>query len=216
MEKTNWEKETAKVLLQINAVGFSINKPITFKSGIKSPVYVDNRKLPFHPKEWKVVLSGFKDLIEKNHIEFDVIAGVEAGGIPHSAALGFLVEKPSVFVRKQAKEHGTKSRIEGGDVKNKKVLLIEDLISTGGSSLASIEALRNEGAIADDCIVIVRYNLPEAAENFEKAKVRVHALTPFPVILEEAIAMGKLSGEEAESVRNWLSDPHGWSAKISA
>ena len=207
------EKEIAQVLLKIEAVGFDIDNPITFKSGIKSPVYVDNRKLPFFPSEWKVILNGFKEIIEKNKIDFDIIAGVEAGGIPHSAALGFLLNKPSIFVRKKAKEHGTKSMIEGGSVSGKKVLLIEDLVSTGGSSLAGIESIRNEGGIVNDCLVIVSYDFNEAKEAFEKAKVKLHPTTFFPIILYEAITLGKISETQAQEVKEWFNDPHSWANK---
>jgi orotate phosphoribosyltransferase len=207
------EKEIAQVLLKIEAVGFDIEKPITFKSGIKSPVYVDNRKLPFFPSGWKIVLNGFKELIEKNKIDFDIVAGVESGGIPHSAALGFILNKPSIFVRKKAKEHGTKSMIEGGSVSGKKVLLIEDLVSTGGSSLAGIESIRNEGGIVDDCLVIVSYDFKEAKDAFLKAKVKLHPTTSFPVILDEAISSGKISGLQAEKVKEWFSDPYNWASK---
>jgi orotate phosphoribosyltransferase len=207
------EKEIAQVLLKIEAVGFNLDKPITFKSGIKSPVYVDNRKLPFFPSKWKIVLNGFKELIEKNKIDFDIVAGVESGGIPHSAALGFLLDKPSIFIRKKAKEHGTKSMIEGGNVNGKKVLLIEDLVSTGGSSLAGIESIRNEGGIVNDCLVIVSYDFKEAKDSFEKAKVKLHPTTSFSIILDEAISSGKISGPEAEKVKEWFSDPHNWASK---
>src|SRR5689334_20369405 len=120
----NYERQIAKTLLDIKAVGFALEKPITFKSGIISPVYVDNRRFPFFPKQWKEVIKGFAALSEAKKLQFDVIAGIETAGIPHSAALGFFLQKPSVFVRKAAKDHGTKKMIEGGDVKGKKVLLI--------------------------------------------------------------------------------------------
>lgn len=204
------EKEIAKVLLKIEAVVFKLDNPITFKSGIVSPVYVDNRKLPFFPNEWKVVLDGFKELIEKEKIDFDIIAGVESGGIPHSAALGFFLNKPSIFVRKKAKEHGTKSMIEGGSVNGKKVLLIEDLVSTGGSSLAGIESIRNEGGIVNDCLVIVSYDFKEAKVAFENAKVKLHPTTSFPIILNEAISSGKISDIATEKIKKWFNNPHDW------
>jgi orotate phosphoribosyltransferase len=103
------EQKVARALIKIGAVGFAPENPVTFKSGIISPVYVDNRKFPFHPKEWKIVIEGFKDLIKEKNISFDVIAGVEAGGIPHSAALGFSIwiclqflsgNKPRIMVKK--------------------------------------------------------------------------------------------------------------------
>jgi len=207
------EKEIAQALIKIEAVGFNVENPITFKSGIKSPVYVDNRKLPFHPNEWKIVLNGFKEIIEKNKIDFDIIAGVESGGIPHSAALGFLLQKPSIFVRKKAKEHGTKSMVEGGSVKGRKVLLVEDLVSTGVSSLAGIESIRAEGGIVNDCLVIASYDFNEAKEAFDKAKVKLHPSTSFPVIFGEAISSGKISEMDGVKVKKWYGNPHGWAKK---
>lgn len=209
----DYQKAVAKSLLTIGAVGFAPQNPITFKSGIKSPVYVDNRKFPFHPSEWKTVIQGFKDLIKEKGLELDVIAGVEAAGIPHSAALGFFMDKPSVFVRKKAKDHGTKSMVEGGKVEGLRVILIEDLVTTGGSSLASIESLRKEGAVISDCLIIVSYGFRQAKEAFAKANVNLHTLTTFPIILEEALAMGKFSKEEKEIIEDWLTEPHGWAKR---
>ena len=207
------QQQVAKALLKIGAVGFNVEKPITFKSGIISPVYVDNRKLPFYPKEWNLILEGFKDLIKKDGIDFDIVAGVEAAGIPHSAALGFLLNLPSVFIRKQAKDHGTKKLVEGGEVTGRRVLLLEDLVSTGISSLSAVKALRNEDAIVDDCLVIVSYDFFEAKEAFKNENVRLHFLTSFPVILEEAFKSGTLNEEQVEKIKEWFVDPHGWAVK---
>ncbi len=204
----NTERDVARALLDIGGVGFSVQEPVTFKSGVLSPVYCDNRKFPFHPSSWKAVLDGFADVVEKLNIE--VVAGVEAAGIPHSAALGFHTGTPSVFVRKQAKDHGTKKLIEGGDVTGKKVLLVEDLISTGGSSLNAVQALRDAGAIVDHVAVIVNYGFAESAVAFGEAKVTLHTLTSFPVILEEALVQKKISEADAEEVTKWLADPHAW------
>jgi orotate phosphoribosyltransferase len=207
------ERSIARVLLTINAIGFVKNDPIRFKSGILSPVYTDNRKLPFFPKHWRIVLNGKRKLIKDRGLKFDVIAGVAAGGIPHSAALGFIMKKPSVFIRKETKDHGTAKLVEGGDVKNKTVLLIEDLVTMGGSSLSAVQALRDEGATVKDCLVIVNYGFPESAREFKKAKVNLHALAPFTVILTEAISMKKCSAEQAQNVREWLKDPWTWTKK---
>lgn len=201
----NTEQKIAQALLMIGAVSFVANDPITFKSGIKSPVYVDNRKFPFHPKEWGEVIDGFADVIKKENIDADVIAGVEAAGIPHSSGLGFFLKIPSVFVRKQIKDHGTKKLVEGGDVSGKHVLLIEDVVSAGHSSLAGVAALRAEGAIVTDCLVILSYGFSEAKEGFEKANVKLHALTSFPVILEEAKRQGILEEDELKIVEDWVS-----------
>jgi orotate phosphoribosyltransferase len=114
------------------------------------------------------VIHGFEALIAERKIPVDVVAGVEAAGIPHSAALGFSMRLPSVFIRKELKEHGTKKRVEGGDVTGKRVVLIEDLVTTGGSSIAAIEALRAEGAVVSDCLAIISYGFPEAAERYSR------------------------------------------------
>jgi orotate phosphoribosyltransferase len=209
----DFQTEVAQALLNIGAVGFKPKEPVTFKSGIKSPVYVDNRRFPFWPAEWHKVISGFKSLIEQDKIKFDVIAGVEAAGIPHSAALGFFLQKPSVFVRKEAKDHGLKKRVEGGDVTGKRVLLIEDLVSTGISSLSVVQALRDEGAIVEDELVIITYGMQEAIKAFADAKVNLHVLTNFSLVLNEAVSGQKLLTDEKKIVQDWLNDPHGWAGR---
>jgi len=204
------QHQIARALLAIGAVGLSIENPITFKSGIKSPVYVDNRKFPFYPGQWRKVVEGFAALMRDQGLDADVIAGIETAGIPHSAALGFFLEKPSVFVRKEAKDHGTKKRVEGGDVQGKQVLLIEDLVTTGLSSLSGVAALREEGALISDCLIIISYGLPEAEQAFQGADVNLHALTSFPVVLEEAQSLGIYSAAERAVVEAWMKNPRAW------
>lgn len=204
------KKIIAAALLKIGAVGFIHGEPIIFKSGMKSPVYVDNRIFPFHPNEWQTVIEGFASIIQEKNIAFDLIAGIETAGIPHSAALGFLLKKPSVFVRKKVKDHGTKSKIEGGSVKDQRVLLIEDHVTTGGSSLAGVESLREAGAIVTDCLSITSYEFDESKEAFAKAKVRLHTLTSFAEILSAAQEKKIITTELKTSVKEWLADPWQW------
>ena len=206
-------REVAEALVAIDGVGFAPDAPITFKSGIKSPVYCDNRKFPFHPEQWSKVIRGFEQSILANKIEVDVIGGIEAAGIPHSAALGLAMAKPSIFVRKEAKGYGAKKRVEGGDIAGKHLLLVEDLVTTGSSSLSGVEALRAEGAIVTDCLTIISYNLPEAVDNFASAGVRLHPLTTFAEVLEVALERGIIDKSAAASVRNWLGEPHGWAKR---
>lgn len=200
----------ADALLEIGAVGFRVDDPITFKSGIVSPVYCDNRIFPFWPAQWKKVIEGFASLTQREAIPFDVIAGIEAAGIPHSAALGYAMERPSIFVRKQPKEHGKKARIEGGDVQGQQVLLVEDLVTTGGSSLSGVQALRDAGATVTDCLAIISYGFQEARDAFTAAGVRLHTLTGFDAVLLAAQKRGVLNDRNASAVRDWLADPHGW------
>jgi orotate phosphoribosyltransferase len=143
----------------------------------------------------------------------DVVGGVEAAGIPHSAALGFSMRKPSVFIRKELKEHGTKKRVEGGDVTGRRVVLVEDLVTTGGSSVAAIGALRAEGAVVSDCVAIISYNFPEAVELFEKSGVRLHAATTFQSVLESALEHRMIDEAGAAIVRDWLDEPRSWAKR---
>lgn len=203
-------QKVAQALLKIGAVGFKPDAPITFKSGIISPVYVDNRKFPFYPHEWSLIIEGFKELLEQNNIVYDVIAGIETAGIPHSAALGFALHQPSIFIRKKIKDHGTKSKIEGGAVAGKKVVLLEDLVTTGGSSLAGVEALREERAIVRDCIIIISYGFKESLRAFADAGVKLHSLTTFPIVLEEAYKLNMFTAEQKILIEEWFQDPWNW------
>lgn len=206
-------REIADALIAIEGVGFRPAAPITFKSGIKSPVYCDNRRFPFWPEQWAKVIRGFEALIAERNISVDVVGGVEAAGIPHSAVLGFEMRKPSVFIRKELKEHGTKKRVEGGDVTGKRVVLVEDLVTTGGSSIAAIEALRAEGAVVSDCLAIISYDFPEAVELFERSGVRLHATTTFQAVLESALEIKMIDAAGAAVVRDWLKEPRSWAKR---
>lgn len=205
--------EIAQALLEINAVGFALEQPVTFKSGIKSPIYVDNRQLIYWPAQWHIIIEGFRELISSEKINYDVIAGVETAGIPHSSALAYIMNQPSVFVRKKPKEHGTKKLVEGGDVQGKRVLLVEDLVTTGGSSLAGVQALRNEGAIVEDLFAIITYGFPEAVEAFEQAGVRLHTLTTFEAILAQAELNNLFPADALSVIEDWLAEPVGWAQR---
>ena len=208
--------EVAQALVAVQGVVFRPDDPVTFKSGIQSPVYCDNRRLPFHPAQWHTVVEGFGRLVHERNISFDVIGGIEAAGIPHSAAFAYSIVKPSIFIRKAAKEYGTKRRVEGGDVTGKTVLLIEDLVTTGGSSLSGVQALRDEGAEVRDCLAIISYGFREATEQFAAAGVTLHALTTFAEVLQAAQSQGAIDASGAAIVRDWLRDPHGWAARQDA
>jgi orotate phosphoribosyltransferase len=160
--------------------------------------------------QWGAVIDAFRQTIEQQKLAFDVIAGIETAGIPHSAALAYALGAPSVFVRKQAKDHGLRSRVEGGDVAGRRVLLVEDLVTTGGSSLAGVEALRDAGAIVEHCLCITSYGFPEATRAFEMARVSLYPLTPFSAIVVEAAQRGLFGADELSILEAWLRDPHGW------
>lgn len=207
------DKQVANALLDIGAVGFVPDAPIRFKSGILSPIYIDNRRLPFHPAQWHIVVEGFRTLIAQQALDYDVIAGVAVGGVPHSSALAYLLNAPSVFIRKEAKEHGTKKLVEGGDVTGKRALLVEDLVTTGGSSLNAVSALRDEGAEVTDLVAIVSYGFEEARQAFDDAKVRLHTLTNFSAIAQAAHDKAILGQAALTIVQAWFDDPHGWASR---
>lgn len=200
----------ADALLDAGAVVLAPDAPVTFKSGIRSPVYVDARRLPFRPEAWATVIDALRRAVELHGIAPDVIAGIESAGIPHSAALGYATRVPSVFVRKRAKAHGTRRLVEGGPVEGRRVLLIEDLVTTGGSSLAGVEALRAAGATVSDLLCIASYDFEEARSAFEAAGVRLHVAAPFPVLLEVAARRGLASAAERATIEAWWRDPRGW------
>ena len=207
---TNTKRSIAKALLDIGAVGFSPEAPITFKSGIRSPVYVDNRSLIYHPSAWHSIIAGFQSLIDEAALDFDLIAGVAVGGVPHSSALAYCLSCPSVFIRKESKGHGQGKRIEGGDVHGRRVLLVEDLVTTGGSSLSAVAALREDGARVTDMLAIVSYGFTEAADAIQCSNLRLHTLTDFDTLLEVAFDKGALSMEQVAIIQGWFADPYNW------
>lgn len=200
---TDVQQHIAQALLDIQAVVFTSDAPVTFKSGIISPIYVDNRRLPYEPDAWHQIIDSFQQVIAAQQLAFDVIAGIETAGIPHSAALAYAMHRPSVFVRKQAKEHGMKRRVEGGAVSNKRVLLIEDLVTTGGSSLSGVGALRDEGAQVVACLAIFSYSFAQAAAAFAQAGVPLITLTSLEVVLEVARHSRTLPPEAIDAVAAW-------------
>ena len=209
----NTKLSIAHALLDIEAVGFSPGAPVTFKSGIVSPVYVDNRQLIYHPRAWHTVIEGFRATIESLALDYELVAGVAVGGVPHSSALAYLMKTPSVFIRKETKQHGKTRRIEGGPVANKKALLLEDLVTTGGSSLAGVDALREAGAVVSDLVAIVSYGFHEANAAFEQAAVSLHTLTNFETLLAAALEREMFTEAEAGIIGDWFTDPHDWERK---
>lgn len=208
MEKSS--RQIAQALMDAEVLSLTFNNPVTFKSGIVAPVYLDNRRIPSRPQAWQTIIAGMQSMVESMALDFDIIAGIETAGIPHGAALAYAMGKPFVFVRKSAKGHGMKRRVEGGNVTATKVLLIEDQISTGGSSLSGVEALREEGAIVEDCLSITSYGFAEAARNFNESGVKLHVLASFPMIVEYAAKAGVISATEMTLITDWLRDPHDW------
>ena len=200
----------ARALLEAGTVTLTPDEPVTFKSGLRSPVYVDNRRLIFQPGPWRIVIDAFAAALPTGE---SILAGVESAGIPHSSALAYSAGLPSVFVRKAAKQHGLGRRIEGGDVAGQRTILVEDMVTTGGSSLSAVEALREAGAEVADCFAIITYGFSEALEAFDAAGLTLTTLTTFEAVVAEALTAGTVDEREAELVRSWLTDPHAWDGR---
>lgn len=216
MKSTNTAKvshKIAEILFDIGAITFRPRQPFRYDSGITSPVYTDNRLLISYPRERKRIT---KFIIKKiNEIGIpDVIAGIATGGIPHAAFIAQKLNLPLIYVRTSPKDHGKGNQVEGVIKRNQKVILIEDLISTAGSSLRSIEALRTSGAQVKDEIAIFTYNFPEAVKNLRKTKVRLHVLTDLGKATQVALKKGFLKKEQVEIILDWAKDPKNWGKKM--
>lgn len=203
-------QRVADALIAAGVVGVAFDSPRTFKSGIVSPVYLDNRRLLTHPAAWRTVITALGGLIGSLDIESPVIAGVETAGIPHSAALAFSLALPTVFVRKQAKDHGLKQRVEGGEVAGRQVILVEDQVTTGGSSLSAVLALREAGAVVEHALSITSYGFAEAERAFAEAGVALHVLVTFDDLLPRLESAGLVDAAGVKTIRAWLAAPGVW------
>lgn len=209
------ENILAEHLINIGAVSFLTDRPMRLKSGLITPIYVDNRTITAHPEAWRDVLETMATKVTELGIEFDLVAGVEGAGVSHAAALAYRLNKPSIFVRNAAKTYGNKSRVEGTSVEGKRVLLIEDHISTGLSLLSAVEGLKAEGAIVTDCLAITSFGIDETRRLFERLDVSCHEMINFTKVIDKAVEMGKLSPEDRSKLNDWLSSPWTWAARHS-
>lgn len=200
----------ARHLLEAGAVKLQPQQPFTWASGLRSPIYCDNRVLLSYPKVRSAVVEGLVDTA-KSFSGLDGIAGVATAGIPHGALLADRLGLPFVYVRSKAKEHGRQNQIEGRIEPGKRYLVVEDLISTGGSSLKAIDALRAAGAEIAGAVAIFTYKFPAAGRAFEQADVRLVTLSDYPTLLEQAAKLGTISAEDVRTLAGWREDPRGWS-----
>lgn len=194
-------------LLSIDAIVLSPDDPFTWSSGLKSPIYCDNRLTLSYPTVRSAIANGMVALIQEHYPEVDVIAGTATAGIPHAAWVSERLNLPMAYVRGSAKSHGKKKRIEGVVKPGQKVVIIEDLISTGGSVLSAAEAIREEGAEVIGAVAIFTYGLGAAGTNFSEAHVPYVTLTDFSELIQQAKAKGTVSDEQLEKLRQWHANP---------
>ncbi|HOU47596.1 MAG TPA: orotate phosphoribosyltransferase [Chitinophagales bacterium] len=210
MENNSFKENLAEQLLAIKAIQIQPQEPFTWASGLKSPVYCDNRKLLSYPDIRNMVKNGLVDLAKEYFPEVECIAGVATAGIPHGALLADALGLPFVYVRSKPKEHGLTNTIEGDLRHGERVLLVEDTISTGGSSLKAVDDLRKAGAEVIGMVAIYKYGFENARQRFEDAGVVLKTLTNYEFLLRAATQTGYISNDELETLNEWRANPSEW------
>jgi len=205
------ESEVARNLLEIKAVKLSPNKPFTWASGMLSPIYCDNRVALSHPKV-RTLLKNCLAEKSREFATFDVVAGVATAGIPHGALLADVLEKPFVYVRNSAKDHGRRNQIEGELKAGQRVLVVEDLISTGGSCLLAVDALREVGAEVVGVLAIFQYGFAKADTAFAEKGIVFQTLTNYDTLVQEAVRTGYVSKTDLNTLKKWRENPDAWGA----
>ena len=206
----NTAQQTAELLLQINAIKLNSKNPFTWASGWKSPIYCDNRITLSFPAVRNYIRDEFVKQIEDKFGRPDVIAGVATGAIGIGILVAEAMGLPFVYVRPEAKKHGRQNQVEGFLQKGQTVIVVEDLISTGGSSLMAVEALRNEGANVKGMAAIFTYGFPISVEKIAEAKLDVYTLSNYENLITKAVEKQYVSEEELETLQSWNSNPSEW------
>ncbi len=200
----------AKLLLESEAVKLSPENPFTWASGWKSPIYCDNRKTLAFPKTRTFIKEALSNVVKTSFPEVEVIAGVATGAIAQGSLVADLLNKPFCYIRSAPKDHGLSNLIEGNLQVGQKVVIIEDLISTGGSSLKAVEAVRNAGAIVLGMVAIFTYGFSTSTEAFEKANVKLITLTNYNDLIDLALQSGYIQPSSIEMLKKWRENPANW------
>ncbi|WP_207510873.1 orotate phosphoribosyltransferase [Longitalea luteola] len=207
------EKAVAEKLLQSNAIKLNATQPFTWASGWKSPIYCDNRRVLSFPFIRDFIKSEMCNVVFQDFPDAELLAGVATAGIAWGAMAADQLKLPYIYVRPKPKEHGLGNQIEGYYTAGQKVVVIEDLISTGKSSLQVVDVLKAAGLEVMGMVSIFTYGFPVAAENFEKAGVPYISLTNYSSLIELAVERGIVSADQQEILMNWRKDPANWTGK---
>jgi len=203
-------RETARFLLQVKAVKLSPQQPFTWTSGIKSPIYCDNRVTLSFPVIRNYMRQQFVRIITEEFGTIDCIAGVATAGIPQGVLVAQELGLPFVYVRSESKKHGLENKIEGRIEPGKSVVVVEDLVSTGKSSLAAVNALTQAGCTVKGMVAIFSYNLDKANQNFKDAKCRLVTLSDYNALIKEALESNYVTEEDIQSLVKWRENPEKW------
>lgn len=207
---TDYQVEVAKRLLQIKTIKVQPSNPFTWASGWQSPIYCDNRKILSYPETREFICEQFTKIVKEKYPDVEVIAGVATGAIAHGALVADKLGLPFVYVRSKPKDHGLENLIEGDLKPGQKIVVIEDLVSTGGSSLKAAEALTSFGGDVMGMVAIFTYNFPVAKENFEKAGLELFTLSNYQTLVDTALNLGEIHEKEIESLKRWRENPAEW------
>jgi orotate phosphoribosyltransferase len=208
--RENTAGPVAAKLLEIEAIKLNIKQPFTWASGWKSPIYCDNRLALSYPPIRAYIRNSIVSAIRDTFPDVECISGVATAGVPQGAMVADALELPFVYVRPKPKDHGMENLIEGKITKGQKVVLIEDLISTGGSSLKAAKAMKDAGFKVLGMIAIFTYGFQVAAQNFEEAEVKLICLSDFSALLKEGVAKNYIKDEDLVYVKSWRLDPANW------
>lgn len=204
------ERSVAKSLLDIKAVLLNPEKPFTWASGWHSPIYCDNRRILSHPQLREQVCRWMADNIAARYPDADIIAGVATGAIAHGVLIAHFLGKPFIYVRPKPKDHGTGSQIEGEYFEGAKVVVVEDLISTGTSSLSAVDALSKAGVDVMGMVAIFSYNFNISRKAFENANIELNTLTNYDTLIEVACETGYIKESDMALLRDWRFSPSTW------
>lgn len=207
---SNKAANLAKFLLEINAVKLNPDNPFTWTSGIQSPIYCDNRMVLSFPHVRTFVKNALADLVKQEFSQADVIAGIATAGIAHAALVADVLEMPNCYVRPEPKKHGMKNQIEGNLPAGSKVVLVEDLISTGKSSLQAVQAVREAGSEVVGLVALFTYGFEDAANRFAEQNVPFFTISSFPVLAGVAVETGYLPQDKLETVKAFAANPAAW------
>lgn len=199
--------KVAEILLDIKAVFLRPEEPFTWTSGIKSPIYCDNRLIISHPEARKFIIDAFTQTVQTNYPDAEVIAGTATAGIPHAAWIADRLNLPMVYIRSSSKAHGRENKIEGSLKSKQKVVVIEDLISTGGSSIKAAQAVQESDAEVLGTVAIFSYQLQKALNAFKEANIECHTLSNYSKLLEVALQKKLIKKEHLEALKAWRENP---------
>ena len=216
MKSTSTDSQAHKVssiLIDVGCIIFRPRQPFKYNTGIISPVYTDNRLILSKPKERQAITNLLVNLVKKIGVP-DVIAGTSTAGIPHAAFIAQKLNLPMIYARPKPKEYGKENQVEGSLKRGQSVIVVDDLISTGRSSLEAAEAIKKAGGKVENIVAITSYGLKKSEDNFRKSKIKLHVLTDLDHSCEVAVKRGFLKPDQVSIILDWAKDPQNWAKKM--